>query len=76
MNMVSLQSEQRQYIIILISVIGVIFLGHMIYAHMSKMNQSKEIESVKDDNDGEVQSNIIMYGSDSCPWCKRQKEQN
>lgn len=68
----SLQSEQLQYVIILISVIGVIFLGHMIYANI---NQSKEIEIVKHDNSGEIQSDIIMYGSESCPWCTRQKEE-
>ena len=71
--MIELQTEY-QYIVILIIVVGFVYLAHMIYVHM---NSKKEMSSIKDveESSNEDNSDVIMYGNNSCPWCKRQKEE-
>ena len=71
--MIGIQTEY-QSIIILIIVVGFVYLAHMIYTHMNNKNKISSIKNVEE-NSNEDNSEVIMYGNDSCPWCKRQKEE-
>ena len=70
--MIGIQTEY-QSIIILIIVVGFVYLAHMIYTHMNNKNKISSIKNAEE-NSNEDNSEVIMFGNDSCPWCKRQKE--
>ena len=67
--------EQKKNIMILVAIVVVVYLGYMM---MQKKKKVKSIEQqdkneVKPANDVDTNNGILMYGKDSCPWCKRQK---
>ena len=71
--MIELQTDY-QYIVIIISLVGFVYLLHMIYIHINnKKEETNVIDTEVELN--EDNSDVIMYGNDSCPWCKRQKEE-
>lgn len=61
----------NQNVIMTVIVIIAVICGYLIYTYKSKditvKGQDKKVSFQADDN------KIVMYGKDSCPWCKRQK---
>tara|TARA_A100001015_G_C14560737_1_gene545233 strand:+ start:151 stop:549 length:399 start_codon:yes stop_codon:yes gene_type:complete len=67
--------DQKNNIMILVAVVVVVYLGYMVMQKRKKVNETspKEKNEVQAANGPSVNGSILMYGKDSCPWCKRQK---
>ena len=72
MELIKLLSEDYNNVLFIL--IGIVLVIVLYFYHTYKENKvepvikEKKVEFELDDQD-----DIIMYGKDSCPWCKRQK---
>lgn len=80
MDLAKIIPDDCQNIVLMLVGILVVVIVYFVYNH--KRVPSKSDETVTEDKkvkfkDSEKQSAgtsaIVMYGKDSCPWCKRQK---
>lgn len=67
--------DQKRNMMILVAVVVVVYLGYMMMQKKKKVKTEspQENNQVPVANGGGVTGSILMYGKDSCPWCKRQK---
>jgi len=75
MKLSNIIPDDCQNIVLLLIAIIVVIIVYFIHVYNPKKNQkeSDTKKKVKFSESEEDSNAIIMYGKDSCPWCKRQK---
>lgn len=73
----SVPSDCQNIVFVLIAIVAVM-VAYFVYNYKSKNGDGdkKKVSFKGGENESiETPTGIVMYGKDSCPWCKRQKSE-
>lgn len=73
MDLLKVPGDCKNIILMLIGILIVVIV-YFVYTHKKVSSDGKQVKfEQKPPESNNSESNIVMYGKDSCPWCKRQK---